>query len=291
MALHSSWRGFLKLSLVSVPVKAFSATGGSGAKEIQLNQLHVDCNSRIQYKKFCPIHGEVKSDAIVSGFEYSKGQYVIIDTKELDKLRTEDDKAITIKTFIQPDQLDPIYQNGKSYYLVPDGPVGQKPYTLLREGMMQEKRVAIVQLVLHGKEQMLMLRPMDGLLAMSMLNYDPQVVKPSAFVDEAPKVETTAEEMKLVKALIEASTTEEFDYTQFKDVYTEKLTRLIEAKVAGEEIVAPPVHEDTQIINLMDALRESVANLTAEKKAGKPARKMAPSTRGKAAGGRKKKTS
>lgn len=97
MAARSSWKGFLKLSLVSVPVKAYTATA-SGGGEIRLNQLHAECNSRINYKKTCPIHGEVPSDQIVSGFEYSKGQYVIVDTDELEKLRTEDDKAINIDT-------------------------------------------------------------------------------------------------------------------------------------------------------------------------------------------------
>src|SRR6266446_1515260 len=120
MAARSSWKGFLKLSLLSVPVKAYTATAGGGS-EIHLNQIHAECNSRIQYKKVCPIHGEVKSDEIVSGYEYSKGQYVLIDTDELGKLRTEDDKAINIDTFINAEALDPIYYQGKTYYLIPDG--------------------------------------------------------------------------------------------------------------------------------------------------------------------------
>jgi DNA end-binding protein Ku len=291
MAVHSSWKGYLKLSLVSMPVKAFTAT--SSGKEIQLNQLHAACNSRIQHKKICPIHGDVKGDEIISGYEYSKGQYVRIDTKELDKLRTEDDKAISIKTFIDPDALDALYQSGKSYYLVPDGPVGQKPYSLLREAMLQEKRAAIAQVVLHGKEQIVLLRPIESLLAMCLLNYDPQVTKPATFTDEAPRVEVSAEEMNLIKTLIAASTAEAFNFADYKDVYTEKLTRLIEAKVAGEEIVAPPAQDQRQVINLMEALRESVAMASAAsgKKEAKPVRKMAPSTRGKAAGTRKKKSS
>ena len=122
MAARSSWKGFLRLSLVSVPVKAYTAAA-SGGGEIHLNQLHAECHSRIQYKKTCPLHGEVKAEEIVSGYEYSKGQYVIVDTDELSKLRTEDDKAIKVNAFIAPDDLDPIYQTGKTYYLVPDGPV------------------------------------------------------------------------------------------------------------------------------------------------------------------------
>ena len=112
MAARSSWKGFLKLSLVSVPVKAYPVTT-SGGGDIHLNQLHADCHSRIRYQKVCPIHGHVNSDDIVSAYEYAKGRYVIVDTDELDKLRTTDDKAIQIDVFIAVDSLPPIYLSGK----------------------------------------------------------------------------------------------------------------------------------------------------------------------------------
>src|SRR5262245_10845991 len=164
MAARSSWKGFLKLSLVSVPVKAYTANA-SGGSEIRLNQLHAECHSRINYKKTCPIHGEVPADKIVSGYEYSKGQYVVVDTDELDKLRTEDDKAINIDTFVSPDEVDPVYSSGKTYYLVPDGPVAQKSYAVLQEAMVEMGRQAIARVVMHGKEQVVWLRPMDNLLS------------------------------------------------------------------------------------------------------------------------------
>ncbi len=290
MAARSAWKGFLKLSLVSVPVKAYTAAA-SGGGEIHLNQLHAECHSRIQYKKTCPLHGEVKNDEIVSGYEYSKGQYVIVDPDELSKLRTEDDKAIKVNAFISADALDPVYQTGKSYYLVPDGPVGQRPYAVLHQAMAEENRHAVAQVVLHGREQTVLLRPMDRLLAMSVLSYESQVAKPSAFEEEVPEIEASADELKLAKTLINITTPKQFDFSAYKDVYTEKLTKLIEAKIAGEEIVAPPVHEQPQILNLMEALRASVANAQQEEPAGaKPPRKMAPS-RGKETRARKKKTS
>jgi DNA end-binding protein Ku len=126
MAVRSCWKGFVRLSLVTVPVKAYTAAA-TGGGDIHLNQLHAQCHSRIHYKKVCPIHGEVSPDDIVSGYEYAKGRYVVIDPSELDKFRSAADKAITIHTFIAPQALDPVYQTDKSYYLVPDGPVGQKP--------------------------------------------------------------------------------------------------------------------------------------------------------------------
>jgi DNA end-binding protein Ku len=279
MAARSSWKGFLKLSLVSVPVKAYTATA-SGGGEVRLNQLHAECHSRINYKKTCPIHGELSGDQIVSGYEHAKGQFVVIDTDELDKLRTEDDKAINIDTFVAPDELDPVFSSGKTYYLVPDGPVAQKPYAVLQRAMVELDRYAVARVVMHGKEQVVWLRPMDNLLSMTILNYDHEVTKPAAFDEELVKPTIEADELKLAKTLIEASTSKTLDFAKYKDLYTQKLTQLIEAKVAGKEIVSAPVHEQAHIINLMDALRQSVAQ--AQKAApaaatAKPPKKMAAS--------------
>ncbi len=305
MAARSQWKGFLKLSLVSVPVKAYSA--GTSAGGIQLNQLHAECKSRIQYKKTCPIHGEVRQDEIVSGFEYSKGQYVVIDTDEIDKLRTEDEKAITIDVFVAPDAVDPVYLTGKNYYLVPEGPVGPKAYQIVCQGMVEANRYAIAQVVMHGKEQLVMLRPHDGLLVMSILNFSNQVAGTSAFDEEIPKGTIDEKELDLAKMLINASATDKLDLSKYKDDYTEKLTTLIEAKVAGKELVTPPPSQPTHVINLMDALRQSVEKMkktgsaaaasstptpeTAKPAAKKPPRKMAPSVEAKPTPAKKKKSS
>jgi DNA end-binding protein Ku len=288
MAARPIWKGFLRLSLVSVPVRAYTATL-SDRNQIQLNQLHAECNSRIQYKKTCPVHGEVPSEEIVSGYQYAKGQYVLVDTGELEKLRTESDRAIDIDCFIDPKELDPLYHSGRTYYLVPDGPVGQKPYAVLRQAMVQENRHAVAQVVLSGKEQLVLVRPLDGLIAATVLSYEEQVKKPSAFTDEAPPVEATPEEVDLAKTLIRATTRKKFDMSVYKDEYTAKLTALIQAKIEGKEIVAPPAEAETPIINLMDALRESVAKTQAAA-GGKPPKKMAPSRGPASAQKRKKKT-
>jgi DNA end-binding protein Ku len=285
VAARSSWKGFLKLSLVSVPVKAFTATS-SGGGEIRLNQLHKECNSRINYKKVCPIHGEIPAEEIVSGYEHSKGQYVIVGSDELEKLRTEDEKAITIDAFTKLDEVDAAYLSGKNYYLIPDGPVAQKPYALLHDGMVELKRAAIARVVMHGRDQVVEIKPVEGLLMMSILNYDTQVNKPSAFKDEVTRPELKAEEMKLAKTLIEASTPKKVDLATYKDAYTQKMTELIQKKVTGEEIVAPPVHEQGQILNLMDALKQSLAKVQGDK----PEAKMMPSVRKAAGKARKQKS-
>src|SRR5262249_34345773 len=133
------WKGFLKLSLVSVPVKAHGVTPSEGAG-IQLNQLHAECKSRIRYKKTCPIHGELQNDAIVSAYEYARGQYVVVDPAELDKLRTEDEKAIRIDVFVAPDAVDPVYLSGKNYFLLPEGKVGANAYRVIYQGMVDSNR-------------------------------------------------------------------------------------------------------------------------------------------------------
>ena len=290
MAARSNWKGFLKLSLVSVPVKAYTATA-SESGGVKLNQLHAGCNSRIKYQKVCPIHGEISGDQIVSGYEYSKDQYVVIDTAELDKLRTEDSKALTIKEFVASDALDAMYLTGSTYYLVPDGPVGQRPYAVLHEGMVEQKRHAIAQVVWHGKEQVMLIRPVNGLLAMTGLSYDYQVTKPAAFDEEVSKIEIAPDEKKLAKTLIDAATSKKFDFSKYKDAYTEKLTQLIEAKVAGKEIVAAQPQEHAHIINLMDALKQSVEKLQQGQEVEKPPKKMAPSKKAPSKAVRKKKSS
>jgi len=281
MAMRSSWKGYLKLSLVSVPVQAFNATASSGG-EIHFNQLHSVCNNRIKYQKVCPIHGEVSKDEIVLGYEYAKGQYTIIDPDEIEKLRTENDKAIEIEEFVAPAALDPMYFDGRNYYLVPDTVVGQKPYAVLQEAMAKRDRCGIARVIFSGKEQVVMVRPLDGLLMMSMLTYDAELRKPEAFADEVHKPELSAQEVKLAEMLIDASTAKKFDIAKYRDLYTERLTELINAKVEGKDVVSPPADEEVPVINLMDALKQSLnrsGKATPAAKKAKPSKKMATSRR------------
>jgi DNA end-binding protein Ku len=227
----------------------------------------------------------------VSGYEYSKDQYVVVDPNELEKLRSEDAKAVAIQEFVPTDAIDPIYYSGATHYLVPDGPVGQHPFAVIIQGMIEEEKIAVAQMVWHGKEKVVVLRPVDGLLAMSTLSFEAEITKASAFTDQVPKVPIGPDELKMSKTLIAAATPKSFDFAKYKDTYTEKLTQLIEAKVSGKELVVPPPQEHAQIINLMDALKQSVAKLQGQEPAeGKPEPKMAASKK-RAGGERKKKSS
>ena len=149
MPARPSWDGFLKVNLLAVPVKAYSAIVSGGGK-IHFHLVHKKCNNRIRYKKTCPVHGEVRNDEIVSGYEIAKGQYVIVEPEDLNKLRTENDNAISIDVFIHPRELDPVYYSGRTYYLVPDGRVAQKPYSVLQEVMAAQERFGIAPGRLFG---------------------------------------------------------------------------------------------------------------------------------------------
>ena len=289
MAPRSSWKGYLKLSLINVAVKAYTASSSSSGS-IRLNQLHKECNSRIKYQKICPIHGEVRNDEIVSGYEYAKGQYVVVDPDEIDQLRRESDKAISVDAFIEANSLDPLYHSGRMYYLVPSDPVSQKPYALIRDAMDQMSVQAVAKVILSGKEQLVLLRPCDGLVAMQILNYDATVKQPDAFKDEIDDLDTGDDELSLAKTLIENLMQSEFDISAYEDEYTIKLRQLIEAKVEGRELVTPPEADQPQVINLMDALRMSVEQAAGEIKmapTSKPAKTKKKTSRRKTS--RKKK--
>lgn len=284
MAPRTSWKGFLKLSLVSVPVKAFTANNTE--EEVRLNQLHAECNGRVRYKKVCAEHGELKTEDIVSGFEYAKDQYVVVDEKELASVRARSDRSVNIDGFVDPATIDPIYFAGKTYYLLPDGVAGNRPYALLVKGMVDAGVVGVAQVVLSGREQLVMLRPDGDMLVMSVLAYPKKVRQPAEYRDQLPEETPTKSELDLAGTLIAASTLKDFDLQSYKDDYVENLTKLIRMKIEGQEIVKAPDPEEPRILNLMDALKKSVAEVGA--------RKMAPSVKSsqkdEAAGGRKKRS-
>ncbi len=257
MAPRTSWKGFLRLSLISVPVKAFTAN--NAGEEIHLNQLHKDCNSRVKYQKVCPEHGELAADQIVKGYEYQKDQYVVIDPEEVDKLRTKSDRSVSIDGFIEQDAVDPVYFSGKTHYLLPDGIAGERPYALLHKGMVDNGVAAIAQVVMSGREQLVLVRPMGKLLVMTGISYAAEVKPASEFEPELHEFEPSAEEMQLTNTLIGATRKKEFDLARYKDTYADKLRKVIQLKIDGQEVVQAPDHEEPRILNLMDALKQSVA--------------------------------
>jgi DNA end-binding protein Ku len=278
MAARSFWKGFLRISLVSVPVRGYSATSASAS--IQLNQLHAECHNRIKYQKTCPIHGEVSKEEIVSGYEFAKGQYVVIEPEEIKKLRADSDQVISVDAIVGPDVISPLYYTDKTYYLLPEGDVAERPYALLHQCLGEDQLQAVARVVLYGRDELVVVRPVERLLAMTALKYEAEVRRPEGFGDElGDPGKLDAEEISLTKTLLKSFAKRKFSLASYKDEYVERLRQLIEAKVEGKELVTPPAAKEPQVINLMDALKRSLAQAGAGEGEGKPARKMAPSAR------------
>jgi DNA end-binding protein Ku len=256
---RSSWKGQIRFGLVSFSVQAVNALSKSGG-DIHFNQLHAPCHSRIRYKKVCPIHGEVSQDEIVSGYEYERGKYVEFDKEEIDELRPESERALSIDTFVAPGAIETIYLDGRNYYLIPDASEAQEPYVLFREAMKRQKRWGIGRAVMFGRDQLALVRPIEELLCMSLLNYEAEIRKPEDLADDVAEPKLAARKIELAEKLIETWTEDDFDFAEYKDTYQDQLKSLIEAKVAGRQVVAPASEEEEpEVINLMDALQASVS--------------------------------
>lgn len=256
---RASWKGNLSFGLVSFPVQAFNALNREQS-DVHFNQLHAECHRRIQYQKVCPVHGEVSQDEIVSGYEYRKGKYVEIEPEEIDALRTERERALTIDTFVEPEAIDPLYLDGRMYYLMPASEAAEEPYAVMAEAMEREERFGVGQVVFSGKEQLAMVRSVDGVLHMAMLNYDEEIRSPDEMRAALKRPRKINRQVQLAQALIRNWFSREFDFTDYDDTYREKVKRLIKAKVEGREIVTPGDEEpEPDVVNLMDALKKSVA--------------------------------
>jgi DNA end-binding protein Ku len=257
-SFRPSWTGSIRLSLVTVPVKGYTALEAEGDR-ISLNQLHEECHSRIRYKKTCPIHGEVPNGEIVMGYEYGPDQYAVIDPSEINKLRSERDRAVNIDKFVPAGSIDPIYFSGQTYYLVPEGKQGPKPYVVLQKAMASEKVMGIAQVVISNREQLVVLRPMGDLLALSVLNYYSAIRSAAAFDADLPHTEVSKTEIKLAQTLIEVTRADDVDLGEYRNVYNERLSALVQAKISGKEVASAPSEEGgPPVINIMDALKASL---------------------------------
>jgi len=285
MAARPTWKGFLKISLVNIPVRVFPAT--DSAATISFNQLHGECQTRIQQKRWCPkCDREVPLSEIVKGYEFEKGRYVVMDEDDMSKVRPESTRVIDLVQFTDAESIDPIYIE-RPYYLAPDGQMALEAFAVMREGM--KGKAGIGKLALYGREYLVAVQPKEKGLVMYTMRRSNEIRSMSNIEElESVPSKVKPEEIKLAKAVIE-NFDAKLNLEDYKDAYQEELQRIIDAKIAGEEVVATEEEAPPKVVNLMDALRQSLDRVShVKKKSAKADIDEKPAAKAKAAPAKKR---
>jgi len=263
MAARATWKGYLKVSLVNIPIKVFPATESSAT--ISFHQLHGGCQTRINQKKWCArCEREVPNSEVVKGYEFEKGRYVVLSEEDFDNVKTESTRVIDLVQFADESSIDPMYVD-RTYYLAPDGGVATEAFAVMREGM--KGKVGVGKLAIYGREYLVAVRPHGKGIVMHTLHHAAEI-RGMEQVEELSAVPSKVkpEEIKLARQVI--STFEApLNLKDYKDEYRAGLQEIIDAKIAGREIIAPHVEEPPKVVNLMEALRKSLDRVSEKKKA------------------------
>jgi DNA end-binding protein Ku len=263
--MQTIWKGAISFGLVSIPVRVYAATDERG---VALRQVHAIDGGRIRYRRFCELDGEeVPYSDIAKGYELPDGDMVVLTEEDMEKLPLPSTKAVDVLQFVPAEEIDPI-QTARSYYLKADGS-GGKPYVLLRDAMESTGKVAIVKVALRSRESLATLRPYQGILLLQMMLWPEEVRDASPFLPEAG-VTVRPQEVAMAESYID-TLSGDFDPSQYTDEYRTALEALVEAKAAGREIKEQPEKPATEVVDLMEALRQSVARAK-EQREGAPAR-------------------
>jgi DNA end-binding protein Ku len=257
MPPRAAWKGSLQIRQLEIPVKAFTACGTQA--EIPLNQLHRGCGARIQQQKVCPIHGVLTSDEIMSGYAIAEGRYLPLNDHDLEALLPDDPKAIQVDAFVGSRYVDPVYHAGRTYYVVPDGPPGQRPFGVLREGLRAADKHGVARVVMARRELLVLVRPLGRLIAMTVLEYPQRVRSHLDLEGEIAGLTVGAAEQALIRQLIDSLTEETLDLTRYHDRYTGGLNALIERELAGTTPLATANTGEPDEAALVAALRASLA--------------------------------
>ena len=251
----SVWSGYLTFGLISMPVRLFS---GARGEHVSFHMLHRDDNTRIKQQLWCPLDERVvERSEIVKGYEYRKGEYVIIEPDEIKKIEPKTAKAMEILEFVKASDVDPIYFES-SYYLMPEE-AGRRPYALLARALEETDYVAIAKLTMHNREYTVFVRPYEGGMMLHTMYYKEEVRKVEGF--GRPEVELKEAEVKVAHQLIEALAGK-FEPEKFHDTFEDNVKGLIKARLEGTEV--EPVEKPKKlapVVDLMAALKESLASL------------------------------
>jgi Ku protein len=269
VAPRAYWKGYLKLSLVSCPIALFPAS--SEREKISFHQLNKATGNRIRYRKVDAESGdEVESSDIIKGYEVSKGEYIELEPEELEAVAIESKRIIDIDEFVPKDEIDELYLNNP-YYITPDGEVGQQAFAVIREAIRNEGMVAIAKVVFTSREHVIALEARGkGLLGVT-LRYPYEVRKEDEYFDHIPDEKIPKDMLELASHIVETKTGR-FDPKKFEDRYEDALKDLLKKKQKGEKIERPKEAKPSNVVDLMEALRQSVS---VEKGGGGERRKSA----------------
>ncbi|MGA7353941.1 MAG: Ku protein [Candidatus Cybelea sp.] len=251
---HAIWSGAINFGLVTIPVKLFTAVK---ADELSFNLLHAKDEGRIKYERTCSIDGKpVPWDEIVKGFEYEKGQYVILTDEDFAKVNPEATQSVDILEFVELDKINPMLFD-KPYYLEPTKQ-GRHAYALLREALSKSNRVAIARVVIRTKEYLAAVKPIDDALVLELMHWASEIVNAGTL--EIPDREKLPEkEMEMASMLIDTMSVEAFEPEKFANKYHDELLQMIEARAAGKELPQPKkAPARAKVVNLMDVLAQSL---------------------------------
>ena len=262
MATRPTWQGHLRLSLVSCPVALYTATSATG--EVHFNLLHKETMNRIRMIPTDPETGPVERADLVRGFEVDKGRYVVVSDEEIASVRLESTRTLDIERFVDAGEIDRLYWNAP-YYLTPDGKMAVEAFGVIREAMERSGKVALGRVVLHQRERLMALEPRDrGIVCYSLRSYG-EVRQPQDYFDPIPDKKPDEKMVDIAERIIE-QLEGPFDPTQFDDRYEEALKALIAEKKAGHKIEKVEEQEDTNVVDLMDALRRSLGQAPAPRR-------------------------
>src|SRR6202165_6093349 len=246
------WKGHLTFGLVSFPVKLYTAARAEG---ISFNQLHKTDNSRIKQVIYCQSEDKpIPRSEIVKGYEYEKDRYVVIEDEEIKRMAPSSAKVMEILEFVKNTEVDPIYFES-SFYMAPDE-AGQKPYALLYDTLKKTGYVGVAKVAMHNREHIVIFRPGATGLLMHTMYYTHEIRKVEEFRTDTTVV--SERETALAQMLVETLAAP-FQPDKYKDGYRENLQAMIDAKIKGQEVVAPPTHEPAKVIDIMEALKQSLA--------------------------------
>ncbi len=258
-AKRAYWKGYVRLSLVSIGVEIFSATEN---RTLALHQVHKPSGKRVRYEKVVPDLGPVKSEDIVKGFELDDDRYVLLAPDELDHIKLESKRTLDLVQFVDYDDIDPRYYE-KPYYMVPDSDLSAEGFRVIHRALKESRKIGLGQMVLRGREQLAAVKPCGDGLLLETLRYADEVRATDSYFDDIPDMKLDKEMVDLAKELIERKSAK-FDAAAFTDRYADALRELVEEKRKGKQTVevsgddAP--RKGGQVVNLMEALKKSLNN-------------------------------